>query len=220
MDEYIEEFLHGEGFSPAYDSLPVSEDTLNYYDGKLPDRLIGYWRDFGFCGYGKGLFWTVNPSDYQDIADKWLKQTNLWDRSNFYVIARSAFGELYLRDEWTNRTTKIEPHFNVIFPCDIDCPSSSLKEKDRGIGIFFEGKSKKSVDFYDKDDKLLFNKCLKKLGPLSSDEMYSFVPALALGGVADIKNVQKVKIIEHLEMLSDLEAPQVMKSSRELFGSI
>ncbi|EGH49688.1 hypothetical protein PSYPI_47778, partial [Pseudomonas syringae pv. pisi str. 1704B] len=38
--------------------------------------------------------------------------------------------------------------------------------------------------------------------PLKSDEIYGFVPALALGGPMELKNLQRVKLIEHLEFLS------------------
>jgi hypothetical protein len=34
--------------------------------------------------------------------------------------------------------------------------------------------------------------------------MYGFVPALALGGPADLKHLRKVKTIEHLTFLSQL----------------
>lgn len=50
----------------------------------------------------------------------------------------------------------------------------------------------------------LFEKALRTLGPLQPDEMYGFVPALALGGSADLKHLQKVKTIEHLTFLSQL----------------
>lgn len=54
----------------------------------------------------------------------------------------------------------------------------------------------------DLDD--LFEKALRTLGPLQVDEMYGFVPALALGGPADLTHLQKVKTIEHLTFLSQL----------------
>ncbi|MNJ79554.1 hypothetical protein D3C77_776150 [compost metagenome] len=54
----------------------------------------------------------------------------------------------------------------------------------------------------------LFKSALKKLGQLKSDEMYGFVPALALGGAMELKNLQKVKTIEHLEFLSQLSPLQ------------
>ncbi len=45
------------------------------------------------------------------------------------------------------------------------------------------------AEYNDLDD--LFKPALKSLGPLKSDEMYGFVPALALGGQMELKNLQK-----------------------------
>ncbi|EPM49801.1 hypothetical protein A256_19840 [Pseudomonas syringae pv. actinidiae ICMP 19103] len=54
----------------------------------------------------------------------------------------------------------------------------------------------------------LFEPAREKLGPLKSDEMYGFVPALVLGGPMELKNLQKVKTIEHLTFLSQLSPLQ------------
>lgn len=34
----------------------VSADTLEKYRGKLPDRLLEYWQEYGFCRFANGLF--------------------------------------------------------------------------------------------------------------------------------------------------------------------
>jgi len=81
-DEYFTEFLKGEGFAPALACTPVDQATLTRYKGILPDRLLGYWKEFGFCGYGEGRFWLVNPTDYEEQVELWLKDTPLWGREN------------------------------------------------------------------------------------------------------------------------------------------
>ncbi len=40
--------------------------------------------------------------------------------------------------------------------------------------------------------------------------MYAFVPALALGGVNKLENLQKVKAIEHLNFLAELGEKRIM----------
>ena len=219
MDEYFNEFLIGKNFAPIIDSLPVDENTLSYYQGKLPDRLLGYWKDAGFAGYGEGIFWTINPNDYQDIVEKWLTQTKLWGRENFYAIARTAFGELYIRGDKSDSDTIINPHLNNILPGDFEVPPT-IEVQDRGIGIFFMTMKKSIVDYRDKNEKLLFQRCLKKYGMLEHDEIYTFSTPLALCGTADINNIKKVKIFEQLSMLCDLDTPVILPSPGELFGPI
>ena len=70
---------------------------------------------------------------------------------------------------------------------------------DISVQSFFISKSREGSDFDD-----MFNSALKTLGPLQPDEMYGFVPALALGGPSDLEHLQKVKTIEHLTFLSQL----------------
>ncbi|MOA21998.1 hypothetical protein D3C78_1425230 [compost metagenome] len=72
-----------------------------------------------------------------------------------------------------------------------------------GVSVFF---SFVRPDHNDLDG--FFKPALEKLGQLNSDEMYGFVPALALGGAMDLRNLQKVKTIEHLEFLSQLSPLQ------------
>ena len=55
-------------------STPVSTETLAKYRGKLPDRLLEYWQEFGFCGFKDGIFWLTNPEDYEDILTEWLPE--------------------------------------------------------------------------------------------------------------------------------------------------
>ncbi|AEJ11416.1 GAD-like domain-containing protein [Pseudomonas putida S16] len=50
----------------------------------------------------------------------------------------------------------------------------------------------------------MFEPAKKKLGMLKHDEMYGFVPALAFGGSSDLANLEKVKAVEHLILLSQI----------------
>lgn len=218
MDEYMDEFLNAEGFAPIIDTQPVDIATIEYYKNKLPDRLLSYWKDYGFCGYGEGLYWTVNPSDYSDLLKNWLNKTPLWEREKFYVIARTAFGELYVWGDKCCGDSLIDPHYNTILPKDMRESEPTAQECDRFFGNYFSITSKEACEFYDKDEKPLFKRCLKKLGHLEHDEMYTFVPALAAGGVADIEHMQKVKIHEQLAYLSELDTPMMLKSVGEVFG--
>ena len=50
----------------------------------------------------------------------------------------------------------------------------------------------------------LFKPAKKKLGILSHDEMYGFVPALMLGGGGALEHLERVKAVEHLTLLSQI----------------
>ncbi|MNL41323.1 GAD-like domain protein [compost metagenome] len=48
---------------------------------------------------------------------------------------------------------------------------------------------------------------LKALGELEPGEVYGFVPALSVGGRNTVKNLQKVKLKEHLLLLASFDTP-------------
>jgi hypothetical protein len=53
-------------------------------------------------------------------------------------------------------------------------------------------------------DGSMTRKATKKLGPLAPDEMFTWEPALALGGSRKPENLAKVKLSQQLSFLSQL----------------
>ncbi|UPT36630.1 GAD-like domain-containing protein [Pseudomonas amygdali] len=198
MDEDYAFFL--KKFGPAIEQQAVPTSSIERYKKRLPEQLLKYWEDFGWCGYAKGLFWTVDPQDYEDLLTDWLVGKEAFKNDNYHVIARSAFGELYLWGEKSADSLSITSYMsrystnNSIF---------ADGEKDFGIRVFFS-----SMQLEHNDLDSFFEPALKNLGQLQSDEMYGFVPALALGGPVELKNLQKVKTTEHLTFLSQLSPLQ------------
>ncbi|MEB6666199.1 DUF1851 domain-containing protein [Acinetobacter vivianii] len=207
MDENFEIFYHDEGFGPPVCVEPVSEETLNKYQGKLPNQLLEYWRAFGFSGWGNGLFWLVNPEDYQDVLDAWLEHVELQPHEEYFVIGRSAFGELSVWGTIHGQCLTISTAMNQIFP------SMEIMEEDEGdllIRVFISSKEKRFLDQKDYKNKPLFDRAVKKYGVLKPNEMFGFEPALILGGEAKLENVRKLPIISHLQFLASLDTPRMM----------
>jgi len=194
MEDYYEYFL--EELGPALERREVPIFSIEKYAEKLPQQLLNQWRTHGWSGYAEGLFWTVNPEEYQDLITAWLDDSGIPDSRFYHTIARSAFGDLYLWHEkagnWLNLTIPYARFHTTK-------PSVGKYNFDKVIEVFFVAQSREDNDFDD-----LFENALRTLGPLQPDEMYGFVPALALGGPADLKHLQKLKTIEHLTFLSQL----------------
>ncbi len=209
MDEDFEFFYKHKGFGPAIHSTPVPVASQRKYQGKLPDQLLKYWHQYGWSGYGEGLFWTVNTDDYAPVVAAWLDGTGLLDDEEHHVIARSAFGKLYLWGEKSGPNLTINSCWFMIFPSD---HSADIKagRGDVLASRFFSSTRKVALDDTDETDKPMFQRAMRKLGPLAPDEMYGFVPALVLGGKCEVKFLRKVKAIEHLLMLAQLQTPRVM----------
>jgi len=201
MDEDFEGFL--EDMGPAFDRQYVPVSSMERYRGKFPDQLLKYWDEYGWCGYADGLFWTVNPQDYEPVLDAWIGDTHFMEQDAYHIIARSAFGDLYFWGEKTGHTLSISSIGAFAVP---HSPPIALLERE--AQWFFGVRDRKENDFADH-----FAPALKKFGRLKSDEMYGFVPALAMGGSSDFEHLQKLKAIEHLVFLAQLSDLRVMKTA-------
>jgi hypothetical protein len=193
MDEDFACFLAE--FGPAIDRRYVPPSTIARYRGRLPDQLLAYWEEYGWCGYGDGLFWTVNPQEYEPALEAWIGETPFMEQDAYHVIARSAFGLLYLWGEKTGGTLRLFAPASCCFASAAD----NDVDRDFEMRVFFGSLWRDTNDV-----EGLFAPALKQLGRLAHDEMYGFVPALALGGALTLANLQKVKAVEHLVILAQL----------------
>jgi hypothetical protein len=210
MDKRFAYFYNDEGFGPAIQSKIVSPEKIMKFKGKLPDQLLEYWKLYGFSGYGEGLFWIVDPDEYEPALEAWMGDTPFMERDAYYVIGRSAFGELFLWGTKSGQSLDVKSLWGMIFPRD-NSERVAKGKSDFLLQNFIAGQDKKNLNQKDYLDKPLFDRALKTLGPLEPDEMYGFEPALALGGQADLKNLRKVKAVEHLVMLAQLGERQIMR---------
>ncbi|EPM57699.1 hypothetical protein A264_19662 [Pseudomonas syringae pv. actinidiae ICMP 19071] len=194
MDEVFSIFLKIFGEPFGRQEVPMS--SIERYKGKLPDLLLQYWSEHGWCGYGEGIFWMVNPQEYEGVTASWIQGTELENQDTYHLIARSAFGELYFWGEETGASLKIT---SIVSRCTTFISSLPKDQMDKRFQNFLLSSE---VEYNDFDD--LFQPAKKKLGTLSHDEMYGFVPAVMLGGSDALDNLKKVNSVEYLVFLSQL----------------
>jgi hypothetical protein len=199
MDENFEYFL--EKMGPAIEKRHVPATSIDRFRGKLPDQLLSYWEEHGWCGYADGLFWTVDPHEYEPALEAWIGDTPFMEYDAYHIIARSAFGHLYLWGEKTGGPLQLSSLGAFCVP-----PMGEANgNMDFKMRVFFGSRNRKANDFEN-----LFAPAMKKLGRLGHNEMYGFVPALALGGASSIDHLEKVKIIEHLVLLAQFAPLEVI----------
>ena len=205
-DPHFEYFI--EKFGEATHSTPVPKSILAQWKDKLPPLLLTLWSEEGWAGYANGLLWLVNPDDYEDIKDAWLEGTPLPSIDNFHVIARSAFGSLYLCGEKTGRSVTISCPHNEILALKKKLKPKPLQDQDFSIQSFFGSRDPEDFDFKDTKGKFLFDRAMKKYGSLEPDEMYGFEPALVMGGSATLDNLRRIKLDPHLHILRQFDNPK------------
>ncbi|VVQ00586.1 GAD-like domain-containing protein [Pseudomonas fluorescens] len=194
MDEIFSIFL--ETFGAPVDRQVVPASSIERYRRKLPNQLLEYWAEHGWCGYGDGIFWIVNPQEYEGVVASWLEGRKFESFDTYHLIARGAFGDLYLWGEKTGFSLKITSVLSRVVIKKFDVTS---EEMDRELQSFVLPRNVDSNDYGD-----LFQPAKKKLGTLHHDEMYGFVPALMFGGPDTLDHLEKVKAVEHLTLLSQI----------------
>lgn len=70
------------------------------------------------------------------------------------------------------------------------------------IILIMQWKDEHFVEKYLEVDK--YSKAVSKLGELEYDECFGYVPLLGLGGSEKVENLKKVKIKEHIELITQL----------------
>ena len=88
MDESFAYFYSDEGFGPAVHTQRVPPEKLARFAGKLPEQLLNYRRLYGWSGYGNGLFWTVDPDEFEPVLEAWIGDMPFMEQDAYHVIAR------------------------------------------------------------------------------------------------------------------------------------
>lgn len=193
VDQYFESFLNS--FGVVDEVTEVSSEYLKEYEGKLPPSIIKYWESVGFASVGKGAFWLVDPEEYEGVLDIWLTDTPFAEiRDDLYVIARNAFGTLYVWRKGRGDFIILDALAGaVLVYADADRPPVSGEEEDLVMKRFFAYMEQDEVDVEDEDDEPMFDRALKKLGPVGQDEMYGYSHMPMLGGAERVENLTIVK---------------------------
>ncbi len=192
------------------------EGSFARWSNKLPPILLTYWQKEGWASYANGLLWTVDPDDYEHIKNIWLEDTPLARVDTFHVIARSAFGNLYLCGERTGRSVTIACPNNEILALKNKLRTKPLHDQDFSIQSFFGSRDPEDFDYEDINGELLFERAVKKYGPLEPDEMYGFEPALVMGGHPTLDNLRRLKLNPHLHILRQFGSPILPFSNVDL----
>ncbi|CDL84813.1 GAD-like domain-containing protein, partial [Xenorhabdus szentirmaii] len=145
-------------FGEATQHIAVPNESIEKWRGKLPEKLLYYWKTEGWNSYKDGLFSIVNSDDYEGIVDMWLEDIPFEYMDSYHVIARSSFGNLYLCGEKTGTNLIVECLFNTIYYEKGNADHKNKQESDLDLAAFFSSKSLDSFDIEEGDDIWLFSK--------------------------------------------------------------
>lgn len=163
----------------------VSRGLLQKYKTILPDELIRIWENYGFGRLLDGYIKIINPEEYQEL----LKET--YFRGNISIpILTTAFGDIITFEEgqYIGMVKYINGNF-VMLAKEFKRFMQNI-EDDYFLGKYFRIPQ--------------YTEAVKKLGKLEQDECFGYVPLLGLGGSEKVDNLDKVKIREHIALISQM----------------
>lgn len=163
----------------------LNEDLIKEYEGKLPVEIIDIWREYGLGTFYNGYLKVINPNDYQELLER------SYFRGDVSIpIFATAFGDLITWEK--NQFLGIVQYRygeNHIISDGFEFFLDDLKDGEL-------------------DEEYLsirqYNTAVKKHGDLQYDECFGYVPILALGGKESVNNLKKVKIREHIAVITEL----------------
>ena len=206
FDEDFDYFL--KKFGEPQDCQKADEKVIEAYRHKLPKQIFIYWRELGWCSYGEGRIWIVNPAEYEEVLKERMKGTKYENRNDLSIIARSAFGVLYVWSSAKGKLMDIDPNQNTInVYSDVDINKLSNEKENEEMRFFWGGKQLKYMELMDKNWNPMFEKVFTKLGKLQSNEMYGWKHHIAISGERSVENMTKQNIFVFHDIANQLEKP-------------
>lgn len=163
----------------------AEEEVINEYQGLVPDELITVWKEYGFGSLLDGYLKIINPSEYKDIV------AMSYFRSNVSTpIFVTAFGDIITWEE--NKYIRMIKYKNGTF-----------KGIASGFDYFWEDLN---TEYFCKKyfELSKYKAAVDKYGMIEYDECFGYVPLLGLGGSEKVENLKKVKIKEHIELITQM----------------
>lgn len=173
--------LHG---APS-NVVPVADEVVESYRGRLPDDLLTEWQDTGWCSYFDGFLWLVDPAQYEEVFELFLPESD-----SSLVFMRTAFGSpIY----WDGADAAL-----------LDVVNLDTTPMFDEMDWVFDGMLTRAPFLDDVLDRDYFLEALPRLGAPGVDECYGYFPPKAMGGDGTPDTLQKVKLREHLTLLAQL----------------
>jgi hypothetical protein len=171
----------------------VPQEVIDKYKNLLPNELISIWKTMGFGIYENGYLQIINPMEYDFVfqyIDKSLEPTIVW--------GMTALGDLLLWEGNNNWTVAADEGNRSVF---LNVRNTKRRMMGHNIDVFLD------ILVNDIDDLTKYYKAQPyleikdKLPPLEYGQCYGYMPAIALGGSASIKNLKIVGAKTYIDII-------------------
>jgi hypothetical protein len=172
-------------FGPGEQYRPYTEADATRLGERLPDVMKTILRNDGWCSYKDQVIWLCDPDDWSAAARSWMPQSE-----SAQVLGRTAFGDLFIHDGEMFWFAMVHEALLMMAVADADW--------------FFS----RTISAHDFAPQTYLPERVKAAraaaGALEWNELYTYVPALVLGGSVETSRIERVQALEALVMLAQL----------------
>ena len=163
----------------------MPKEVIEKYKSKVPVELIEIWKNKGLGTFLNGFLKVINPDDYSELV------RDSYFRGDIAIpIFATAFGDMIVCEE--GKYLRMVKYKDGVFITILE-----------NLPLFLQFVDE--PDFADDYFELpLYTEAIEKYGLLDYDQCFGFVPLLALGGFKDMDHLDKVKIYEHIILITAL----------------
>jgi hypothetical protein len=167
-------------------------DSIPKFPEKTSEIIKDVLLKYGLSSFENGFLWILDSLQIKEYYQPWFE--DLANKEGFinpqetFPFMRTAFGDVFFfNGEEIGFISVITNANNYL---DVEYYLNVTLKDDRSLEYTYFFK--------------FFETALQRFGELESDECYAFLPPLALGGEIDEAHLHKVKLREHLALLSSL----------------
>jgi hypothetical protein len=166
----------------------IDEDIILKYRNKLPRELIQIWEKYGLGTCVNGFLKVINPDEYLDVLERSYQR---FDQA--IPIFTTGMGDIIVweKDKYVNLINYRKGYVNVV---------------SSGFEFFID--DLEDHEFLNDELKWQpFPEAINKYSAPSYDECFGYTPLLGLGGEEKVANVKKVKLKEHILIITEFMGP-------------
>jgi len=162
----------------------VPTEVIEKYKNRIPPELLEIWMEYGYGSFADGYIKIINPDEYIQVLER-----SYFNAHESIPILLTGFadvitwqkGKYVALVKYRKSKAPLYPFRFDDFIMDFDDPDTS--------------------EFLDNSQ---YSEAISLLGELEYDECFGYVPLLALGGSEKVEKLQKMKAIQHIEMITEL----------------
>ncbi len=162
----------------------VDEAIIQKYQDKLPSDWITVWREYGLGSFFEGFFRVINPDDYFDVL-----KDSYYNYQESIPIMVTAFGDLIV---WDPDGCAVILHYTTCNTDVLDVDFEIFFYKLEDVRYSIKDFEEEGMSF------VLYQKAVRKYGPLSYDECFGYKKPLKEGGKRTVSNIQKTNSRDYM----------------------